>query len=326
MLARAFRSASDTAYGALREPVEGTILTVIREMAEEGELPEVQELEPDAFLGRMVARGEQAVARTPELLDKLRDAGVVDAGGAGLLEIVRGLAAGVSGEPIPTVDIAGETVGVDAIHQELSRYRYCTTFVVVGDDLDAAWLESELGRMGDSLLVVGDASALRCTSTRTTMLPRSRWGRGSARSWSARSPTCMSRRGSARSVLAAVLSAGDLRTAVVAVAPGKGNRELFESFVGSLVIEGGQTMNPSMAEILEAIEATPAPAVVVLPNNSNVILSAEQAAKHASKPVRVVHSRSVAAGLAAIGSYLPSLSPEDNETTHGRGSRSRCHR
>ena len=113
--------------------------------------------------------------------------------------------------------------------------------------------------------------------------------------------------------LAAALSSGDLRTGVVAVAPGAGNRELFEGFVGSHVIEGGQTMNPSTAEILAAIDASPAPAVIVLPNNSNVILSAEQAAEHASKPVTVVRSRSVPAGLAAISTYVPSLSPAENE-------------
>src|SRR5262249_59477519 len=100
LLARAFRSASDTAYGALRDPVEGTILTVVREMAEEGEQAGMQELEPAAFLEPVVARGESAVARTPELLDRLRAAGVVDAGGAGLLELGRGVAAAAAGRPL----------------------------------------------------------------------------------------------------------------------------------------------------------------------------------------------------------------------------------
>jgi DAK2 domain fusion protein YloV len=314
VLARAFRSASDTAYSALREPVEGTILTVVREMAEEGEHQAAQALAPGAFLDRMVVRGEQAVARTPELLDKLREAGVVDSGGAGLVEIVRGLAAGVSGEPIAAIEILGDTFGVDAIHQELSRYRFCTTFVVAGDDLDAELLERELGQIGDSLLVVGDASALKAHVHTDDHAAAIALG---ARLGEILEPEVADMHEQTREReerLAAVLSAGDLRTGVVVVAPGEGNRELFESFVGCRVIEGGQTMNPSTEEILEAIEATPAPAVVVLPNNSNVILSAEQAAKQASKPVRIVRSRSVAAGLAAIGRYVPSLSAEDNET------------
>ena len=104
-----------------------------------------------------------------------------------------------------------------------------------------------------------------------------------------------------------------LETGVVAVVPGAGNRRLFESYGATKVIEGGQTMNPSTADIVAAIEATPATEVLVLPNNSNVILSAEQAAKLVDKQVRVIPSRSVPAGLAAIVRYLPSLSAEENE-------------
>jgi dihydroxyacetone kinase-like predicted kinase len=104
-----------------------------------------------------------------------------------------------------------------------------------------------------------------------------------------------------------------LETGVVAVVPGAGNRRLFESYGAARVIEGGQTMNPSTADILAAIEATPATEVLVLPNNSNVILSAEQAAQLTDKPVRVLPSRSVPAGLAAIVRYLPSLDAAANE-------------
>jgi hypothetical protein len=103
-----------------------------------------------------------------------------------------------------------------------------------------------------------------------------------------------------------------LETGVVAVVPGSGNRRLFESYGAARVIEGGQTMNPSTADILAAIEATPATEVLVLPNNSNVILSAEQAAQLTDKPVRVLPSRSVPAGLAAIVRYLPSLDAGEN--------------
>ncbi len=313
-LARAFRSASDTAYGALREPVEGTILTVVREMAEEGERADLQELEPGPFLQRIVARGEDAVARTPELLDKLRAAGVVDAGGAGLVEIVRGVAASVSGEPIVAPSTSADPIGVDAIHQELSRYRYCTSFVVAGQDLDAELLERELGRMGDSLLVVGDPSALKVhvhtDDSEAAIAVGAKLGEILERE-----VADMHRQTREREErLAAAIGSGDLQTGIVAVAPGAGNRALFEGFVGSRVIEGGQTMNPSTAEILAAIEASPAPAVIVLPNNANVILSAEQAAVQSSKPVTVVPSRSVQAGLAAVSTYLPGLTPAENES------------
>src|SRR5436309_8296250 len=158
VVARAFQAARDAAYRAVREPVEGTMLSVIREIAEESEqgasgIP--------ALLQRLVRRGEEAVARTPEQLAVLREAGVVDAGGAGLLEIVRGLAATVAGEPLPEAPAEREQLSVAAIHQELSRFRYCTTFVIEGDGLDSDALEDEFLRLGDSLLVVGDPEALK---------------------------------------------------------------------------------------------------------------------------------------------------------------------
>src|SRR4029077_20969990 len=147
-LAAAFRSASDAAYRAVRQPVEGTMLSVIREMAEEGESAENDGLTKPELLARLVRRGEEAVARTPEQLAVLREAGVVDAGGAGLLEIVRGLAATAAGEPWPEAPAKGEEITVEAIHQELSPYRYCPTFVIEGDELDSDTIEQELEQLG----------------------------------------------------------------------------------------------------------------------------------------------------------------------------------
>src|SRR5207249_9145702 len=143
----AFQAARDAAYRAVREPVEGTMLSVIRELAEESEhgAQDVSEL-----LEQLVRRGEEAVARTPEQLAVLREAGVVDAGGAGLLEIVRGLAATVAGEPLPQAPTQREKITIEAIHQDLSPYRYCTTFVIEGDELDSEEIEHELEQLGDS--------------------------------------------------------------------------------------------------------------------------------------------------------------------------------
>ena len=157
-LARAFHGASDEAYAAVRKPVEGTMLTVIRELAVAAEA--ASPLEPAELLAHLVERGEEAVERTREQLDVLREAGVVDAGGAGLVELVRGLAAAAAGEA-PVLPAAAPRLTVEAAHQALSRYRYCTTFVVEGEQLDAPALEAELERLGDSLLVVGDPAALK---------------------------------------------------------------------------------------------------------------------------------------------------------------------
>ena len=138
------------------------MLTVIRELAEEAEDPRHATLGNTDFFKALLARGEDALARTPEQLAVLKEAGVVDAGGAGLLEIVRGVAAELAGETLPDAPVEdAHEAGLDAIHLELSEYRYCTVFVVEGDGLDAEALEAELEQLGDSLLVVGDPSALK---------------------------------------------------------------------------------------------------------------------------------------------------------------------
>ena len=155
-LALALRGASDAAYRAVRKPVEGTMLTAIRELAEEAE--------SGGDLAAVVARGDDCVARTQEMLPVLTEAGVVDAGAAGLVEIVRGHRGRARRRAAAGGAASSSTPGrsaIDAVHQELSRYRYCTVFVVEGERLDADELERELEPLGDSLLVVGDASALK---------------------------------------------------------------------------------------------------------------------------------------------------------------------
>jgi DAK2 domain fusion protein YloV len=307
--ARAFRGASDAAYRAVRRPVEGTMLTVIREMAEEAESARATSVAD--LLAQVLARGEDALARTPELLDVLREAGVVDAGGAGLVEIVRGLTATVRGESLPDAPAETEELGVEAIHQEHSRYRYCTVFVCEGEDLDAETLESELEQIGDSLLVVGDRDALKIHVH--TDDPGKALSLGVAQGTIDRVEIAdMHKQTDAREerLLAAVPTPS--RSSVVAVAAGPGNRRLFESLGAARVVEGGQSMNPSTAELVAAIEAAPGDEVLVLPNNSNVLLSAEQAADLSVRPARVVPATAIPAGLAAMVGFDPERSAEEN--------------
>jgi DAK2 domain fusion protein YloV len=314
-LKRAFRGASDAAYRAVRRPVEGTMLSVIRELAEEAEKPRHAADTPAELLQALVARGEDALARTPDQLAVLKEAGVVDAGGAGLLELVRGIAAAAAGEPIPDAPVEdAHEAGLDAVHQELSEFRYCTVFVIEGEGLDAQALEDELERLGDSLLVVGDETALK-VHVHTDEPGRVLALGTAAGTIEGVEIANMHKQTAEREdrILDTIDPDLTLETGVVAVVPGEGNRRLFESYGAARVIEGGQTMNPSTADIVAAIQATPATEVIVLPNNSNVILSAEQAAKLVDKAVRVIPSRSVPAGLAAIVRYLPSLSAEENE-------------
>jgi DAK2 domain fusion protein YloV len=313
MLASAFRSASDAAYRAVRKPVEGTMLTVIRELAEEAEAQAGPAVAVGELLKALVRRGEDALARTPQYLEILRDAGVVDAGGAGLLELVRGLASGVTGEELPELPAELEAVGFDAVHQESSRYRYCTVFVVEGERLDAAGLERELDRLGDSLMVVGDESALKVHVH--TDDPGAALSLGVAHGVvDGVEIANMHRQTQAREDRLLRLVPEPQETDVVAVVAGRGNAELFRSLGATQIVEGGQSMNPSTAEIVRAVEAARAPEVVVLPNNANVVLSAEQAVEQAPKPVRVVPTSSIPAGLAAMVPFDGSRSADENVT------------
>ena len=271
-LARAFRSASDAAYRAVKKPVEGTMLTAIRSMADAAE--------HGADLAGIIARGDDTVAQTREMLPVLKEAGVVDAGAAGLVEIVRGIQAALTGEALAPPPEHEETFGLEAIHQELSRYRYCTVFVVEGDGLDADELESELEQLGDSLLVVGDSSALKVHVH--TDDPGRALSLGIARGAIEGVEIANMHAQTQQREERLLHSVPDDRTAcaVVAVSAGAGNRALFESF-GAVVVDGGPTMNPSTADLLAAIERAPGLEVIVLPNNGNVILAAEQAAENA---------------------------------------------
>ena len=317
LLSRAFRGASDTAYRAVKRPVEGTMLTVIREMAEESERKEHRRLRPNELLQVVLARGEDAVARTPEMLDVLRNAGVVDAGGAGLVEIARGMVYGATGQEIPEAPVETEALGLDAIHQELSEFRYCTVFLVDGEDLDKDALEAQLEEIGDSLLVVGDSSALKVhvhtdDPGRALMLGTAVGVVEGVEIANMHHQTAQREERLLDGVPTALQT---LETGLVAVCPGRGNRRLFESLGATRVIEGGQTMNPAAKDILDAIEGVPTDDVLVLPNNSNVVLTAEQAASMSGKRVRVVPSRSVQAGLAAMTGFMSAASIEDNERT-----------
>jgi DAK2 domain fusion protein YloV len=304
-VAAALRSASDAAYRAVRTPVEGTMLTVIRETAEAAERVE------QPALPELVAAAEESVERTPEQLAVLREAGVVDAGGAGLAEILRGLAAHLTGEPLPEPPAYEDEIGLDAVHQELSRFRYCTTVLVEGDALDAAELEGELEPLGDCLLVVGDAAALKIhvhTDDPGAVLALAT-ARGTLESVEVAN---MHRQTAEREERLVDALAAEKTCEAVAVVAGAGNRRLFESLGAGQLIDGGRTMNPATQEIVDAIERAPAPEAIVLPNNPNVIMSAEQAARHASKPVRVIPTGSLQEGLAALVAYDSSRSAEAN--------------
>jgi uncharacterized protein len=304
--ARALRGASDAAYRAVRRPVEGTMLTVIRELAEEAERRTGGPEPLGDLLIELVRHGEETVARTPEQLDILREAGVVDAGGAGLVELLRGVAGAVSGEAVPAAVETSTPPSPDAIHLEPSRYRYCTVFVVEGDALDRDELEARLEPLGDSLVVVGDESAVKVHVH--TDDPGAALSLGTAAGTIEGVEIAnMHEQQELRERRLSVVPSPAAKCGVVAVVAGDGNRLLFETLaepVGTIrVVSGGQTANPSTAELVAALEELRADEAIVLPNNRNVRLAAEHAAEQVARPVEVVPTESIPAGLAALVAY-----------------------
>jgi DAK2 domain fusion protein YloV len=297
-LAGALGAASEAAYAAVPEPAEGTMLTLIRELAEEG-----------GDLDALLARGEDCVARTQAMLPVLTEAGVVDAGAAGLLELFRGIVAALRGEPLPEPPTAAERpLPLEAIHLAPSRYRYCTGFVVQGEGLDQDTLAAELGKLGDSLLVVGDDRALKAHIH--TDDPGRALGIGGARG-RVSGVEIADMHEQARERRERLLAASPVATEVVAVASGDGNRRLFES-LGARVLDGGPTMNPSTGDLLDAINATTGGQTVLLPNDRNVFLAAEAAAREAARPAFVLRTESIPAGLAALVAFDPAVNAEEN--------------
>jgi hypothetical protein len=311
VLTRALRHATDTAYRAVRKPVEGTMLTVLREMAEAAaeasEAPDIRQ-----FLGQVVAAGWKSVEKTPTLLKVLADAGVVDAGGFGLVVLVQGAANGHAGaqraiaahftQPAADVPVPGEE-----LEEEDSRFTYCTSFLVTGDGLDREALEDKLGPLGDSLLVVGDDTQLKVhvhTDEPGTVIGMAGALGGlseieidnMAEQRAARAERLRQRANAEPPVDAGL-------TQVVAVVAGEGNKALFRNLGVDLVVEGGQSMNPSTEDLMRAIEKAAAPSVIILPNNGNVIMTADQTVSLTDREVFVVPSRSIQAGLSAAVAF-----------------------
>ncbi len=331
VLARALSSASEAAYSAVMRPVEGTILTVVREVAAGADAAASAEASLLGVLEAARAAGAEALVRTPELLPVLAEAGVVDAGGTGLLLLVDAALSVVDGRPMPEPE-AGEA-GLDeafratlaSAHAEggesgghgLADLRYEVMYFLEAADETIPAFKDVWAGIGDSIVVVGGdglwnchihtddigaavEAAIDCGRPRdirvTDLLEQveeERWVREAAPDDAAEPST-------------------PVETAVVAVATGDGIRRIFHSLGVQRIVTGGQTMNPSTAQLLEAVEAAPADQVVILPNNGNIIAVANQVDAQTDKSVHVVPTRGVAEGFASLLAYDPEAPGPDN--------------
>ena len=324
LIGAAMARAADRAYGSVRRPAEGTILTVVREMAhriatELAHMPRTRlsvESEPDeqdALLAQLLEQaidaGEASVRRGPDLLPVLRDAGVVDAGGYGLVVMFAGVVAALRGDVPPPV---GHYAPARVTHPQhhSSSYRYCTNFAVTGEGLSPApWIE-RLEAIGDSVLVVGDEHTLRVHVHTDDPEEATRLFGGTA-AVSRLDVADMQLQMAERAARIGNGGGAAAACGVLAVVAGDGMAELFAS-LGAVPLDGGPTLNPSTYDLLAGIHGVAAEEVVVLPNSANVIMAAERAAELSERIVRVVGVRSQQAGLAAAVALDPTTGAEAN--------------
>ncbi|MFL5829730.1 MAG: DAK2 domain-containing protein [Solirubrobacteraceae bacterium] len=323
LISAALARAADQAYGSVREPAEGTILTVVREMAvrvaselahmQNGRLqPDAGDAEQNAMIAEVIEKalsaGQDSVKRGPDLLPVLREAGVVDAGGYALTVLLAGIVGALRGTDPPALDHHAAARVTHPQHSS-TTYRYCTNFAVTGSGLEQRRFVQALERIGDSVLVVGDPTTLKVhvhtddPNTATALFAES----GTVSHLDVADMRAQVRQRDER-LTGEVAQA---RTGALAVISGEGMRALFES-LGVRVLDGGPTLNPSTYDLLAAIHAIGAEEVVVLPNSPNVIMAAERAAELSDKRVHVVSSRSQQAGLAAAVSLDPGRGAADN--------------
>jgi DAK2 domain fusion protein YloV len=347
LIGAALAKAADRAYSSVREPAEGTILTVAREMAHQivtdvahsaenprlgpGTAPRAQDQAIADALERAVQAGQDSVKRGPDMLAALREAGVVDAGGYGLTIIFAGVVAALRGEDPPALD---HYAPARITHPEHSSgtYRFCTNFAVTGSGLSPGRFVESLDALGDSVLVVGDEATLKVhlhtddpalatavfadageVSRLDVADMHAQMAERDVRVAAGTAAVAAAANG-ARHVAETVApapAAGQPRCGAVAVVSGDGLRAMFHE-LGVHTIDGGPTLNPSTYDLLAGIHDVQAEEVVLLTNSANVIMAAEHAARLSDKQVLVAPTTSQQAGLAAAVALAPDRPGEEN--------------
>lgn len=336
-LAQALQLGVDTAYKAVMKPVEGTILTVAKEAAR-GALNKAKTgATPLDTLKEAYQKGQVALARTPELLPVLKQAGVVDAGGKGFLVIISGWISALEGRPLAENWVADERENVSSpltggiFQLENLEYPYCTEFLVKGEQIPLERIRTDIADWGDSLLVVGTPEVVKIhihTKNPGQVLGYAlQWGalhevaihnmlaQNEAAAHAAKEEKTPAGSEVQSPEPSAAVTTPEITKeyGVVAVAMGDGIARVFTSLGADQVVVGGQTMNPSTEDLVEAARKTGARNVYLLPNNGNIILAAGQVQEILSdRHVYVIPSKSIPQGISALINFLPEAEPEQN--------------
>ncbi|OTN88966.1 DAK2 domain-containing protein [Enterococcus sp. 7E2_DIV0204] len=336
-LAAAFTHGVETAYKAVMKPVEGTILTVSREAARSGERKAKETDDCIEVMEAVVKGAKRALAKTPDLLPVLKEVGVVDSGGQGLLFIYEGFLEALSGEFLAT-EVYEPSPGemdemVNAEHHrgvsghvatEDIKFGYCTEIMVqigegptVDSDFDYETFRNYLNELGDSLLVVNDDEIIKVHVHTEHPGEVMNYGQkfGSLVKIKVDNMRLQHETLVEHDAKAAVAQKPRVPFAVIAIAAGEGVQALFRSLGASYIISGGQTMNPSTEDILKAVKEVNADQVIILPNNKNIFMAADQAAEVADIPVVVVPTKTISQGMTAMLAFNDQQTLEENKKT-----------
>lgn len=344
IMARAFSRAVETAYKAVMKPKEGTILTVAKGMADRITELSVTDEDLMTMLEKVVAYGDEVLAKTPEMLPVLKEAGVVDSGGQGLMTVVKGALASLKGEEV-TLDLGDQGAAkTEAPVERKSRgeistadikFGYCTEFMVNGDheftDEEVDSLREWLGGVGDSIVCFSDENIIKVHVH--TNHPGNAFEKGLTMGYLSKMKVDNMRlehhevliedaskiaeeekKEEAPAAAAPEKPAEPAKEyGFISVSAGEGLTEIFRGIGVDYVIEGGQTMNPSTEDILNACDQVNAETIFVLPNNKNIILAANQAKDIIEdKTIIVVPTKTIPQGITAMISFSPDMSPEEN--------------
>ena len=322
-LVKSLNGASNLCFQAVRKPVEGTILTVIREMAKFATDNLDTPMTMVEFFKAIYQHAGKILVRTPDMLPILKQAGVVDAGGQGLLYFLKGMAQYFEEErSVIDQDLAEESTKVisltpyldsDSLPETEINFQYCTEFILKGPQLDLEDLKNSLSPHGDCLLVVGDENTAKIhihTNNPGIILDLAvRLGEMSEiqiNNMIEQSKQRLTRK------VEAEINTSNCKIGIVAIVAGDGLDRIFRSLGVQVIVNGGQTMNPSIEELTQAVSRLAMAEVIILPNNRNIILTASHVQDLTAKQVRVVPTQSIPEGLAALMSFSDGLSLEEN--------------
>ncbi len=321
----ALQSAREYAYKAVGDPKEGTMLTVLRYVADSSREAAIAVTTMTDMLDAVCDAATEAVALTPTMLPVLRQAGVVDAGGHGLLVILQGMRLSMAGQELPQAEIAPpEAIGVEEgagvvsedflVAAEEELYGYCTQLLIEGAELDIDDVRSYMITMARSTVVIGDAKALKVHVHAHDPGPVISYAvsLGTLSQVKIESMDEQHKEFSAARREEPAQTAHTLPTAIVAVAWGEGLEAMFTGMGAAGILTSGDTMNPSVRDIMEAVDAAPSDNVIFLPNNGNIVQAARQAVGVSGKSLRVVGSRSIPQGVAAILAFNPHIDIDEN--------------